>query len=55
MAWLEPPELCWERVVAHLSLETAPGVAQLTAAAAFLALLHESLMANGVAQAPCIA
>lgn len=47
MAQLAPPELCWELVVAHLPMDGSSVAGLPTAAAAFLSLLHESLVADG--------
>lgn len=47
MARLSSPELCWELVVAHLPV-AGPG----TPVAAFLSLLHESLVITDTAQLP---
>ena len=43
LGYMTPPELCWELVVAHLPIDIAPASGARTAAAAFLALLHENL------------
>lgn len=51
MAQLEPPELCWELVIAHLPMDIASVPGPQTAAAAFLALLYENLTLSRIAQA----
>lgn len=43
LGYMTPPELCWELVVAYLPIDIAPASGARTAAAAFLALLHENL------------